>query len=185
MEQKLAKPKKETLKEEVEIPSGIEASINGTFVSVKGQKGELKRDFLYPGVKIQKEGNKIIISADSPSKREKAIVNTFVAHLNNMLAGVTKGFKYKMKIVFSHFPITAKVVGKELEITNFFGEKRARRAQIIGNVKVNATKEEVLIEGINVEEVGQTMANIELATKIRYRDQRVFQDGIYLVSREE
>ena len=126
---------------------------------------------------------KTIVSL-SARKNEKAIVNTYAAHIKNMFAGVTKGFRYKMKIVFSHFPITVKVAGKEVEITNFYGEKRPRKADIIGNVKVSATKEEITLEGNNVEEVGQTMSNLEQATKIRNKDSRIFQDGIYLTSRE-
>ena len=171
-------------REEVPIPSGINVTVAGTEVTVKGTKGELKRGFLYPGVNVEKTGDKITITSETKTKPEKAIVNTFVAHLNNMIAGVTKGFKYKMKIVYSHFPITVKVVGTEVEITNYFGEKRARRSKIIGNVKVTATKEDITIEGANVEDVGQTMSNLEQVTRIRYKDQRIFQDGIYLTNRE-
>lgn len=175
---------KQPFKEEVQIPEKIEVDISGSNVTMKGPRGELKRNFLYPGVRVEKSDGKIIVASTSASKKEKAVVNTFVAHLNNMLTGLTKGFKYKMKIVYSHFPINIKVAGNEVEISNYFGEKKPRRAKIFGNAKVTATKEEIIVEGINVEDVGQTMSNLEQATRIRYKDQRIFQDGIYLTSRE-
>ncbi len=176
--------KKEGLKEEIQIPEGLQVTVSGADVTVKGPKGELKRNFTFPWTKIVKDGNKIIVTSEKSRKSARAFVGSFVAHMNNMFTGVTKGFKYTMKVVFSHFPMNVKVVGKKIEITNFFGEKKPRHAKIIGNVKVNAGKEEIIIEGANVEEVGQTMSNIELATRIKYKDSRIFQDGIYLTNRE-
>ena len=175
---------KQPYREEMELPEKVEAHVSGHEVTVKGPRGELKRSLIYPGVTIKKEGSKLIVVSTTANRREKAVVYTYAAHIKNMLTGVTKGFRYKMKIVFSHFPITVKVAGKEVEITNFYGEKRPRTAEIIGNVKVSATKEEVTLEGNSVEEVGQTMSNLEQATKIRNKDSRIFQDGIYLTSRE-
>ncbi len=102
-----------------------------------------------------------------------------------MIKGVTEGFVYKMKIVYSHFPIKASVKGNEFIIENFLGEKSARKAKLFGNVKVTIKGSDVIIEGINREEVGQTAANIEAATKVKDKDVRVFQDGIYIVSKGE
>jgi large subunit ribosomal protein L6 len=88
-----------------------------------------------------------------------------------------------MKIVFSHFPIKTVVKGDIFEIQNFLGERSARRAKILEGVKVQAKGDEVTLTGIDVEKVSQTAANIEQATRVRDRDIRVFQDGIYVVGR--
>ncbi|MEM2537643.1 MAG: 50S ribosomal protein L6, partial [Candidatus Bathyarchaeia archaeon] len=106
-------------------------------------------------------------------------------HINNMITGVRKGFTYKLKIVFSHFPISVKVQGNTVLIENFTGERSPRKAKIIGNVKVKVQGDDVIVQGINLEEVSQTAANIEQATKIRRKDPRVFLDGIYLYERSE
>ena len=110
-------------------------------------------------------------------------MGTFVAHINNMIEGLTEGFEYKMKTVFSHFPIKTSVDGDEFVIQNFLGERSPRKAKIIEGVTVEAKGDDVTVTGIDKETVGQTVANIERATKVKYRDVRVFQDGVYLVSK--
>jgi large subunit ribosomal protein L6 len=102
-----------------------------------------------------------------------------------MITGVEKGFSYKLKIVFSHFPISVKVQGKTVLIENFTGERRARRVKIVGDVQVKVESEDVIVEGINLEDVSQTAANIEQATKVKKKDPRVFLDGIYVYERNE
>jgi large subunit ribosomal protein L6 len=102
-----------------------------------------------------------------------------------MITGVEKGFLYRLKIVFSHFPISVKVQDKFVSIENFTGERRARKAKIIGDVKVKVESEDVTVEGINLEDVSQTAANIEQATKVKNKDPRVFLDGIYVYERKE
>ena len=112
------------------------------------------------------------------------MIGTIRSHITNMIHGVTDGFTYHMKIVYAHFPMTVKVTGNKVTIENFLGERYPRTAKIVGSAKVQVKGEEVTITGINKEDVGQTMANLEQATKIKGRDPRVFQDGIYLISKE-
>jgi large subunit ribosomal protein L6 len=87
--------------------------------------------------------------------------------------------------VFSHFPISVKVQGKSVLIENFTGERRARKVKIVGDVQVKVESEDVVVEGINLEDVSQTAANIEQATKVKNKDPRVFLDGIYVYERKE
>ena len=68
-------------------------------------------------------------------------------------------------------------------IQNFLGERYARKADILETVKVEVKAEIITVTGIDKEKVGQTAANIERATKVKNRDIRVFQDGIYIVKR--
>ena len=167
---------------EIEIPENVDISINGKIVTVKGPKGELKKDFSHSVVNIYKKDNKIIVDYYLPRKKERAQVGTIASHIKNMIKGVTEGFVYKMKTVYSHFPFTVKVdkSKKLVLIENFLGERAPRKAKIVGNVSVTVKDDTVIIEGIDIEEVGQTTANIQRATKIKDKDPRVFMDGIYV-----
>ena len=167
--------------QEVEIPQGITVDIEGKKVIVKGPKGELSKDFSHTVVTIEKKDDKVIVKYIFPTRREKAQVGTVAAHIRNMIKGVSEGFIYKMKMVYSHFPFTVKVDGKQVIIENFLGERAPRTAKIVGNdTKVKVKGDDVIIEGIDIEAVGQTAANIQLATKIKDKDPRVFMDGIYV-----
>ncbi len=168
----------------IEIPEGVEVEVHDNIVKVKGPKGELKRKLFYPGVEIKKENSKIIIKTSGTRKRQRAMLGTYVAHINNMIKGVTKGFEYKLKVLYSHFPISVKVVGNEIIVENYLGEKVPRKTKIFGNCTVEVKGNEIIVRGINKEEVGQTAVNIEQLTRVKGKDPRVFQDGIYLVERD-
>jgi large subunit ribosomal protein L6 len=169
----------------IEVPDDVTLDVTGKTVSVKGTKGNLTRDFSYASVAIDGEGRNVRISAKWPRKKETALVGTICSHINNMIVGVTKGYSYKLKIVFSHFPISVKTQGKSVFIENFTGERRPRSVKIVGDVKVKIEPEDIIIEGINLEDVSQTAANIEQSTKVRRKDPRVFLDGIYIYERNE
>lgn len=175
------------LKEEkiVNIPNGVEVIVENKKVVVTGPKGKLERNFSHArNVIIRIENRKVIVESFLPKKKDKALVGTIAGHIKNMIKGVTQGFRYKMKIVYAHFPITVKTKGKTVIIENFLGEKVPRTAKIIGDVKVSVKGDEVIIEGIDIESVSQTAANIELATRIKGKDPRVFLDGIYIYAKE-
>jgi len=171
------------VREEVEIPEGVEVTIEGNLVKVKGPKGELEREFRYPGVRIFEEDGKIVVFKEFPRRKDIAIARTFKAHIANMIKGVTEGFQYKLKVLYSHFPVTVKVQGDEVLIENFLGEKNPRRAKILPGVTVKVMGQEIIVESIDKEKAGQTAANIEQATRINKWDRRVFQDGIYIVEK--
>lgn len=171
--------------DEVEVPENVQVEVTGATVKVKGPKGEIVRDFSYArNVRIRKEDNKVVVETYFARRKEKAQVYAISAHIRNMITGVTKGYRYWLKIIYSHFPITVKVEGDKVLIINFLGEKAPRVAKIMGDVKVKVQKSDVIVEGINIEDVGQTAANIEQATKIRGFDRRVFVDGIYIYKKE-
>jgi len=171
------------LREEIPIPEGIDVTIEDE-VTVKGSKGQLSRKFNYPNVVIKKDDGNVVLEAHFPKKKDKAMLGTIRSHISNMITGLTDGFTYNMKIVYAHFPMTVKAGKDKVTIENFLGERYPRTAKIVGSAKVQVKGEEVVVTGINKEDVGQTMANLEQATKIKGRDPRVFQDGIYFVSRE-
>ena len=166
----------------VEIPENVNMDIAEKKVTVAGPKGNLSEDFSHMPVSISIDKQKAIISASWPKKKEIAIVGTAAATLRNMIIGVTEGFVYKLRTVHAHFPVTIKVQEQEKKIIieNFIGEKNPRVAKIIGDVNVKVSGDEITVEGINIKDVSQTASNMEVATKIRDKDQRVFLDGIYI-----
>ena len=167
----------------VDIPEGVSIDSSSSDVKVTGPRGELSRNFEHTAIKFEQADNKLKIIGSNLRKKEKALIGTWSAHLSNMVKGVNQGFLYEMKIVFAHFPMKVVVKGNNVTIDNFLGEKASRSSAIIGDVKVNVKGDAVTIEGNNVEEVGQTAGNLEKATIVKGRDTRVFQDGIYVISK--
>jgi large subunit ribosomal protein L6 len=170
----------------ITVPDGVAVNIDqDKKVTVKGAKATLSRDFSYAGVLMEANGQNVRVWAVWPRKKEAALVGTIESHIRNMITGVTKGYTYKMKIVFSHFPITVKVQNKAVIVENFTGEKRPRKLKILGDVKVKLETEDIIIQGHSLEDVSQTAANIERGTRVTNKDPRVFLDGIYVYERNE
>ncbi|MCD5409610.1 MAG: 50S ribosomal protein L6 [Methanocellales archaeon] len=169
------------MREVIPIPKDVNVQIEGDCIKISGTKGELQRELWYPGITITKEDSEIIVKTENPRKKESAMMGTFASHIRNMIIGVTEGFVRTLKIVYTHFPIQVKVEGNAALISNFLGERKPRRAEIVRNSKVQIDRDEIIVTGIDKEGVCQTAANIEQATKIRRYDPRVFQDGIYVI----
>ena len=166
-----------------EIPDGVTVSLEGTRVVVTGPKGTLTRDMRFPGIAIAVGEGLVTVSTDASRKRIVSMVGTLASHIRNMCRGVTEGYEYRMKVVFSHFPIQLKLQGTTLVIDNFLGERQSRYARIDPDVRAEIGNDAVTLSGIDKEKVGNSAANIEHATRIRNRDPRVFQDGIYIIER--
>ena len=167
----------------VKTPQGVDVEYNkNKILTIKGPKGSISRNFNHPRVKMEIQDENIISYCPLPRKKEKALAGTWAAHARNMIVGVTKGFEYRMKIVYAHFPVKVKFDKKNsfLTISNFLGEKSERKARIMDGVNVKVDGDQVIISGTNLESVGQSAANIERSTKIKRFDPRVFQDGIYI-----
>ncbi len=165
----------------LEIPQGVSAEVKEGVVYVRGPKGGCKKDFNRIRVDIKVEDNKVIIRPIGRKRSDYAILNAAKKHILNLFKGVQRGFVYKLKIVYSHFPINVRVKGKMVYIENFYGEKEPRKAKIVGDLtKVRVEGDDVIVEGPCLEEVSQTAANIEQSTRIKNKDQRVFLDGVYI-----
>ena len=167
----------------VAIPQGVQAELVGALLKVKGPKGEVQRDFVSKVVKLSKADNKIELTTDIASRHGKRIIYSFVSHVKNMLAGVLNPYVYRLKVCSGHFPISIKLEKDKVLISNFLGEKVPRISKILANAKVDQQGDIITVEGPDLENVSQTAANLETATKIRNRDRRRFQDGIYLLEK--
>ncbi|QOJ78057.1 50S ribosomal protein L6 [Infirmifilum lucidum] len=155
------------VEERVKIPDGVKVSIDRKKVSVEGPLGRVERDFSYAKrIELSIEDNSVKVETYLANKREYSLVKTIASHINNMITGVTKGFRYKMKIVYAHFPMTLKVDKDKVIIENFLGERGKRYAEILPGVKVRVEKDDVVVEGVDKEAVAQTAANIYHATRL-------------------
>ncbi len=132
------------------------------------------------GTDVSIENNAIVLSAKKGNRKIIAVIKAFAAHLDNMFAGLDKKFAYELEICNVHFPMTVKVEGDKLVISNFLGEKEKRVAKILNYVDVEVKGQKITVSSHDIESAGQTAANIEQATLIRKRDRRVFQDGIFI-----
>lgn len=175
---------KKDLKEELEIPEGITARKEPKLFIIKGPKGEVEKKFTHPNVQISVEGNKITLESKKATKREKAVIKAYAAHIRNAFSGVTNGHQYKLVICSGHFPMTVAFSNGTLTIKNFFGERVPRVVEIDKRISVKVQGKEILVEGVDKELVGDAAARIELKTRRPGFDRRIFQDGIYLVERD-
>ncbi|MBU0536356.1 MAG: 50S ribosomal protein L6, partial [Nanoarchaeota archaeon] len=128
--------------------------------------------------------NVLIIKAKNACKKEKTVMGTFRAHIKNMIKGVNEGHIYKLKICSGHFPMNVAMSGKDFSVSNFLGEKTPRKMIIKEGAKIKIEGEHIIVESTNKEIAGQTAANIETLTKIKGRDKRIFQDGIYIIEKD-
>ena len=169
----------------VEMPEGVTATLQGRTLAIRGKLGEAKKHFDKVNVNIAVEGNRVLFTPYSAKRKDNVSINTVTSIVNNMVTGVTKGYTYKVKVVYAHFPITVKTKGRQVLVENFVGERSPRVSEIVGDSKVTIEGDDVIVKGVSLEDVGQTAANIELATKIKRKDQRIILDGLYIYHREQ
>ncbi len=167
---------------EVEIPANIQVEIKGTEITVKGSLGANSRHFNDSLLKVSKEGNKLMIKpSEHKVLKGKALMaeKSFAKVMKNDIEGVSKHFEINMQVVFAHFPVTVEAKGDTVSIKNLIGERAPRTCKIAGTTKVEIKGQAVRLYGTSLEDVTQTAANIRKACKIRFKDGRVFQDGVY------
>ncbi len=175
---------KKEYREEIALPEGASARTEGNAVYVKGAKGETSRKFANPKIKIDAANNRIVLSFMKNSKKEKKASGSIKAHIRNMIKGTMEGHAYVLKICSGHFPMNVSVSGKELIVKNFLGERVPRKMEIKGDVKIKIAGNEITMEGIDKEETSQCAASLEQLTRRANFDRRIFQDGIYIISKD-
>ena len=151
----------EEFKDQVDIPEGVTVSVNKHMVSFVGPLGKTHKSFRSIPVKVEVSEGKVLLTAINHKKRDYAILHTARSIIRNICEGLVTGYTIKMKIVFSHFPITVKVEGKKVLIENFQGERAPRSTFIVGNTKVVPKGEDVILTGEVWTDITQTAANIE------------------------
>lgn len=167
----------------IQIMEGVEVSKEGKELVFKKEGKKNRRELYNPSIKIDLTGKEIILSSNKENRRIKKLMNTFAAHIENLMKGLIKPFVYKLKICGSHFPITVKIEGKEVMINNYLGEKVPRKCGIVGDASVKVEGDTIIVESTNKEYAGMTAGIIEKTAQIRIHDRRIFQDGIYMVKK--
>ena len=181
------------MRREIEIPDAVTATMDHLELTVEGPEGSVTRRLWYPDVSVTVEDvpaepdredgdtvDAVVIVSEAEDAKTNSTVGTFESHVTNMIHGVLEGWEYDMEVFYSHFPMQVSVQDGEVVIENFLGEKAPRRTPVRGDTEVSIDGEELTIRGPNIEDVGQTAADIEQLTRVPDKDTRVFQDGVYI-----
>jgi len=177
--------KQEEFKEILEIPEGINVTMKKHMIQFQGPLGKTFKSFRKIPVNIEIDDGKLTLKAQGTRKRDYSILHTARSLIKNIFEGLIEGYTIKMKVVYAHFPITVKVKEKTILIENFQGERAPRMTTIVGNTKVVPKGEDVILTGEVWTDITQTAANIELKTKVKNKDHRVFLDGIYVYEKKK
>ena len=169
----------------LDIPENVSAEVDHLDVTIEGPEGTVTRRLWYPDVTVDVDDDQVVIESENDDAKTNATVGTFESHVRNAFHGVTEGWEYEMEVFYSHFPMQVRVDGDDVVIENFLGEKAPRRTTIHGDTEVSVDGEEITISGPNKEDVGQTAADIEQLTKVKGKDTRVFQDGVYITAKPQ
>ncbi|EON61069.1 60S ribosomal protein L9-B [Coniosporium apollinis CBS 100218] len=179
--------------ETLPIPEGVKVSIKTRVVTVEGPRGKLTKNLGHLSVSFTHPKKDLIhIELHHGSRKNVATLRTVRTIINNLIIGVTKGFKYKMRYVYAHFPINVNIDKNndtglyEVEIRNFIGEKIVRRVTMQPGVDVAASanvKDELLLTGNSLENVSQSAADIQQICRVKNKDIRKFLDGLYVSER--
>ncbi|PON71927.1 Ribosomal protein [Parasponia andersonii] len=176
--------------ETMDIPEGVKISVNAKIIEVEGPRGKLVRNFKHLNLDfdlITDENGKRQLKIESwfGSRKTSAAIRTALSHVENLITGVTKGYRYKMRFVYAHFPINASITNssKSIEIRNFLGEKKVRKVDMLEGVTIlrsEKVKDELVLDGNDIELVSRSCALINQKCHVKNKDIRKFLDGIYV-----
>ncbi|PKU84165.1 60S ribosomal protein L9 [Dendrobium catenatum] len=114
----------------MDIPEEVTVKVKAKIVEVEGPRGKLTRNFKHLNLDFElvEGGKKLKVDAWFGSRKSTAAIRTALSHVQNLITGVTKGYRYKMRFVYAHFPINASITNSNssIEIRNFLGEKKVR-----------------------------------------------------------
>ncbi|KAL7003735.1 60S ribosomal protein L9B [Sarracenia purpurea var. burkii] len=180
--------------ETMDIPDGVKITVKAKMIEVEGPRGKLTRNFKHLNLDFQlitdEETGKKKLKIESwfGSRKTTASIRTALSHVDNLIKGVTKGYRYKMRFVYAHFPINASITNanKSIEIRNFLGEKKVRKVDMLDGVSIlrsEKVKDELILDGNDIELVSRSAALINQKCHVKNKDIRKFLDGIYVSER--
>ncbi|XP_073112020.1 large ribosomal subunit protein uL6 [Elaeis guineensis] len=171
----------------MEIPEGVTVRVKAKMIEVEGPRGKLARNFKHLNLDFQliEGGRKLKVDAWFGSRKTTAAIRTAISHVQNLITGVTKGYRYKMRFVYAHFPINASITNNNasIEIRNFLGEKKVRKVDMLEGVTIlrsDKVKDELVLDGNDIELVSRSAALINQKCHVKNKDIRKFLDGIYV-----
>ena len=95
-----------------EVPQKVKVSLNKHMLLIEGPLGKVYKNFKKIPVELSVSDGKVSIKAINSRKKYYAIANTALSLIRNLCDGVINGYTIKMKIVYAHFPITVKKIGR-------------------------------------------------------------------------
>ncbi|KAK3031018.1 hypothetical protein RJ639_036868 [Escallonia herrerae] len=181
--------------ETMDIPEGVKVKVKAKMIEVEGPRGKVTRDFKHLNLDFQLITNaetgqrKLKVDTWFGSRKTTAAIRTALSHVGNLITGVTKGYCYKMRFVYAHFPINANIssAANSIEIRNFLGEKKVRKVQMLDGVSIvrsEKVKDELVLEGNDIELVSRSAALINQICHVKNKDIRKFLDGMYVSEKE-
>jgi len=177
---------KGNISHEIEIPEGVEVKIEDGIISAKGPAGENSRRLVSKKLNISKKDNAILIQAENTTKREKKLRQEHSNHTSKIYFLVlAKIYTYQLKICSSHFPITAEIKDNVMSVKNLLGESVPRKIKLKQGADVKVEGEIIKISSSDKELAGTIASLIEAKCKVKGRDRRIFQDGIFIISKAE
>merc|ERR1712088_350832 len=169
--------------QQVTVDDNVTVAVKARVVTVTGPRGTLTKNFRHLKVEMKSTGpQSVLVEKWMGSSKDKAAVRTVCSHISK---GVTLGFRYKLRAAYAHFPINSTVVdgGSTLEVRNFLGEKFLRKVPMAPGVTVEiskAQKDELYVNGNDIELVSKSAARIQQCTTVKNKDIRKFLDGLYV-----
>lgn len=171
-------------KRTVAIPDDVTVTVKSRKVRVKGKRGILTKDFSHLKCDLTIVGKELVAQVFWGSRKQAACLRTVTSHVENLIKGVTLGFKYKLRLVYAHFPISVTIEnnGKLIELRNFIGQKVVRTVTMFDGCTVEKSdnKDELIVQGNDIDLVSQSAANIQQSTRCCDKDIRKFLDGAYV-----
>ncbi|KAG0497763.1 hypothetical protein HPP92_002454 [Vanilla planifolia] len=171
----------------MDIPDGVTLKVKAKVVEVEGPRGKLIRNFKHLNLDFEllEGGKKLKVDAWFGSRKSMAAIRTAISHVQNLITGVMKGYRYKMRFVYAHFPINASITNSNtsIEIRNFLGEKKVRKVDMLDGVSIlrsEKVKDELILDGNDIELVSRSAALINQKCHVKNKDIRKFLDGIYV-----
>jgi len=174
----------------INIPPNVKVVVKGRKVTVTGPLGTLSQDFSHLTLDLQiiDGGKKLRAELWFGQRKAIASIRTCTSQIANMITGVTKGYLYKMRMVYAHFPIAIGIEdnGKKVAVRNFLGEKKTREVIMAPGVTASRSadvKDEIVVSGNDLNCVSQSAANIQQIARVTTKDIRKFLDGVYVSHR--
>ncbi len=143
------------------IPAGVTADVKNDVLVIKGPKGEL-RQTLHPHVTVVIEGGNISVRVkDEENKKDRALWGTTSSIIENMIDGVTKGFKRDLEINGVGYKVAMKGANLSLDV----GFNNPVELKPLSGVKFSVDKNIITIEGIDKQLVGEMAAQLRRVRK--------------------
>jgi large subunit ribosomal protein L9e len=177
----------------VAIPSGVEVVVRNRMITASGPRGKVTKSFPNCSVLMRNHEVKGVKSLNIAiwfkNRKNRALTKTMASLVENMIVGVTKGYRYVMKYGHKRHPMKPASAkdGKSIQVANYLGSQYTRVIKAPAGVTVECDPEnqakEIFVTGIDNEMVGTTCAMIHQSCRPRNLDRRKFEDGLYIQTR--